>query len=43
MDKAGTMKVDTIQTTFESNQGDLDEDWYESKNSDTIQQGKTQD
>jgi hypothetical protein len=38
------MKVDTIQVTFVSNQSNLDEGWYESKNSsDTIQQGKTQD
>ena len=43
MDKSGLMKVATIQTTCGSNQGNPDEDWHESKNCDTIQQGKTQD
>jgi len=43
MDKYGAMKVYTIQAIFGSNQSNPDEGWYESKNSDTIQQGKTQD
>ena len=37
------MKVVTIQAIYESNQSNQNEGWYESKNNDTIQQGKTQD
>jgi len=37
------MKVDTIQANCESNHSNPNEDLYESKNSDTIQQDKTQD
>jgi len=37
------MKVDTIYNMFESNQGNSNEDWYESKNNDTTQQDKPQD
>jgi len=43
MDKSGAMKVDTIQSMFESNQSNPDESWYKSKNIDTIYHGKTQD
>jgi len=42
MDRYGAMKVDTIKTICEWNQSSLDEDRYESKNTDMIQQGKTQ-
>jgi len=43
MDKYGAMNVDTNQGICESNQGNPNEGWYQSKNCDTIQQDKTQD